>query len=190
MANVASMIGIGVAVDYSPFVLARCREEVRHGTPPAEARRAALRTSGLTPVFSGVTVMISLAGLFLVGSTTIRSMAMRAIMVVAVSILAAITLLPVLMGLLGRRAYARGRIALTAGLLARRWHDLPRRRGSTRPGAERTTFWERWTARVMRRPWMAALASAGVLLLLAVPALSLEFGDGALRQFPKDDDTP
>ncbi|HYN49362.1 MAG TPA: MMPL family transporter [Thermoleophilaceae bacterium] len=187
--NVASMIGIGVAVDYSLFVLARYREEMRAGANPVEARRVALRTSGLAVAFSGVTVMISLAGLFLVDSTTIRSMAMGAIMVVAVSILAAVTLLPVLMRLLGRRAYARGRIALALSGLGRRWRNLPRRRGSTAPGFVRTTFWERWTARVMRRPWVAALASAGVMLALAVPALSLQFGDGALRQFPKDDPT-
>jgi RND superfamily putative drug exporter len=187
--NVASMIGIGVAVDYSLFVLARYREEIRRGSDPVEARRVALRTSGLAVVFSGTTVILSLAGLFLIDSTTIRSMAMGAIMVVAVSILAAVTLLPVLMRVLGRRAYARGRIALTTALVVRRWRSLPRRRGSTRPGARRTAFWERWTARVTRRPWVSALASAAVLLVLAIPALSLEFGDGALRQFPKDNET-
>ena len=187
--NVASMIGIGVAVDYSLFVLARYREEVRAGADPAEARRVALRTSGLAVTFSGITVMISLAGLFLVNSTTIRSMAMGAIMVVAVSILAAVTLLPVLMRMLGRRAYARGRIALVVGLLGRRLRSAPRRRGSTAPGVVRTGFWERWTTRVTRRPWLAALASAAVLLVLAVPALSLEFGDGALRQFPEGNET-
>jgi uncharacterized membrane protein YdfJ with MMPL/SSD domain len=95
----------------------------------------------------------------------------------------------VLMRLLGRRAYARGRIALTGGLVMRRWRSIPRRRGSTAPGAPRTSFWERWTARVTRRPWLAALASAGVLLVLAIPALSLEFGDGALRQFPEGNET-
>ena len=187
--NVASMIGIGVAVDYSLFVLARYREEIRHGADPVEARRVALRTSGLAVVFSGTTVLISLAGLFLIDSTTIRSMAMGAIMVVAVSILAAVTFLPVLMRLLGRRAYARGRIALTVSLLLRRWRNMPRRRGSTRPDVTRPSFWERWTARVTRRPLVAALASAGVLLVLAIPALSLQFGDGALRQFPKGHET-
>jgi uncharacterized membrane protein YdfJ with MMPL/SSD domain len=186
--NVASMIGIGVAVDYSLFVLARYREEIR-AAELVEARRTALRTSGLAVAFSGVTVMIALAGLFLIDSTTIRSMAMGAIIVVAVSILAAVTLLPVLMRLLGRRAYARGRIALTAGLLVRALRNRPRRRGSTAPGARRAGFWERWTAQVTRRPWTAALASAAVLLVLALPALSLEFGDGALRQFPEGNHT-
>ena len=189
--NVASMIGIGVAVDYSLFVLARYREEIRGGAAPEDARRLALRTSGLAVAFSGVTVMVSLAGLYLVDSTTIRSMAVGAIIVVAVSVLAAVTLLPVLMSLFGRRVYARGRIALTTQLVARAVRSRPRRRGSTRPEAvaARTGFWERWTARVTRRPWVAALTSAGVLLVLAIPAFSLVFGDGALRQFPEGNAT-
>src|SRR3954466_12965694 len=163
--NVASMIGIGVAVDYSLFVLARYREEIRGGLEPAAARRVALRTSGLAVAFSGLTVMISLAGLFLVDSTTIRSMAMGAIVVVAVSVLGAVTLLPVLMRLLGRRAYARGRVAVVGALVVRNWRNLRRRRGSTRPGAARPGFWQRWTERVTRRPVLAAAASASVLLL-------------------------
>jgi RND superfamily putative drug exporter len=183
--NVASMIGIGVAVDYSLFVLARYREEIRRGVGPADARRVALRTSGLAVAFSGLTVVISLAGLFLVDSTTIRSMAMGAIVVVAVSILGAITLLPVLMRLLGRRAYSRGRPAVIAALVVRNWRNIRRRAGSTRPDRPpRRDFWQRWTDHVTRRPVLAAALAAGVLLVLAIPALSLKFGDGALRQFP------
>ena len=187
--NVASMIGIGVAVDYSLFVLARYREEIRGGREPAEARRISLRTSGLAVVFSGVTVIISLAGLFLVDSTTIRSMAMGAIIVVAVSILAAVTFLPVLMQVLGKRAYARGRPALVVGLLLRSFRNRPRRAGSTHPENQRADFWQRWTGRVTRRPVFAAVTSAAILLVLAIPALSLVFGDGALRQFPEGNDT-
>jgi RND superfamily putative drug exporter len=187
--NVASMIGIGVAVDYSLFVLSRYREEIHAGAEPAEARRISLRTSGLAVVFSGVTVIISLAGLFLVDSTTIRSMAMGAIIVVAVSILAAVTLLPVLMKLLGARTYTRGRAALVVQLLARSLRTRGRRAGSTHPDNRRGDFWQRWTERVTRRPLVAAIASAAVLLVLAIPALSLEFGDGALRQFPKGNET-
>jgi len=185
--NVASMIGIGVAVDYSLFILARYREEVRAGRSPEEARVISLRTSGLAVAFSGVTVMVSLAGLFLVDSTTIRSMAMGAIVVVAVSILAAVTLLPVLMSLLGKRAYARGRIAQVTALVFRSLRWRRRRRGSTLD--VKPDFWTRWTDRVTRRPGLAAAASASVLLVLAIPALSLEFGDGALRQFPEGHET-
>ncbi len=187
--NIASMIGIGVAVDYSLFVLARYREEIRGGHDRPEARRIALRTSGLAVTFSGITVMLSLAGLYLVDSTTIRSMAMGAIIVVAFSILAAVTLLPVLMNVLGRRAYARGRLSVLFGLLVRMARTRRRRPGSTRPAAARRGFWERWTAAVTRRPWVSALATAAVLLALAVPALSLDFGNGALRQFPEGNET-
>ncbi|MEA2349464.1 MAG: putative drug exporter of the superfamily, partial [Thermoleophilaceae bacterium] len=185
--NVASMIGIGVAVDYSLFVLARYREEIHTGASREEARRTAMRTSGVAVAFSGVTVLISLAGLFLVDSTTIRSMAMGAIVVVAISILGAITLLPALMSLLGKRAYARGRLAMVAGLVVRGRRSVRRRRGRSHP--ERPGFWERWTERTMRRPLLTAALSAGLLLLLAVPALSLKWGDGALRQFPSGNET-
>jgi RND superfamily putative drug exporter len=122
-----------------------------------------------------------------VNSTTIRSMAMGAIIVVAISILAAVTLLPVLMSVLGKRAYARGRLGVLAGVLWRMVRTRRRRPGSTR--GERRVFWERWTAAVMRRPWVSAIAAAAVLLALAVPALSLAFGNGALRQFPEGHET-
>ena len=187
--NIASMIGIGVAVDYSLFVLARYRQEIAGGADREQARLTAMRTSGLAVVFSGVTVMVSLAGLFLVDSTTIRSMAIGAIVVVAISILAAVTLLPALMDVLGKRAYARGRVAVIGMLLPRAWRAMRRRRGSTHPDRARKPFWTAWTERVMRRPLVAALGSAGILLLLAVPALHLEFGDGALRQFPEGNET-
>ena len=185
--NVASMIGIGVAVDYSLFVLARYREEIHAGLEPDEARRVAMRTSGLAVAFSGITVMVSLAGLFLIDSTTIRSMALGAIVVVAISILAAVTLLPAVIRLLGRRAYKRGRIATVTGLVARSVRARRRRPGTS--ATPRPDFWHRWTERVMRRPAVSALLSAGAMLALAVPALSLEWGDGALRQFPADHET-
>ncbi|MEA2472847.1 MAG: putative drug exporter of the superfamily [Thermoleophilaceae bacterium] len=185
--NVASMIGIGVAVDYSLFVLARYREEIHRGATEVVARRTAMRTSGIAVAFSGVTVMISLAGLFLVNSQTLRSMAMGAIVVVAVSILGAITLLPALMRMLGRRTYSRGRIAMITGLLARARTSGRRRRGRSDP--DRPGFWDRWTGRVSRRPGLAAALSALAMLAIAYPALSLKFGNGALDQFPKGNAT-
>ena len=176
--NMASMVGIGVAVDYSLFVLARYREEVRSGRAPDEARAAALATSGLAVVFSGLTVIASLAGLFLVNTTALRSMAIGAIVVVAISVLAASTLLPVLIGVFGRRAWAPSGIV---GSL------LTRRRRRVRPTAE--TFWGRWTAAVTRRPVVAVVASAAVLVALAVPALGLQNESGALRQLPEGHET-
>ena len=180
--NMASMIGIGVAVDYSLFVLARYREELQAGRDKVEARAAALATSGVAVVFSGLTVIASLAGLLLIDTTALRSMAIGAILVVAVSMLAATTLLPLLLALLGDRAQGRGRviarIAAAGGAVRRRVRGAGPGRGSREP------FWARWTARVMRRPVVSALGAATVLLVFAIPALSLKTGDGALRQFP------
>ena len=97
--NIASMLGIGVAVDYSLFVLTRYREELHAGQGARTALDAAMRTSGATVVFSGITVIVSLAGLFLLNSTAMRSLAIGAITVVAISIIGAVTLLPALIAL-------------------------------------------------------------------------------------------
>ncbi|HEX2085761.1 MAG TPA: MMPL family transporter [Solirubrobacteraceae bacterium] len=177
--NMASMIGIGVAVDYSLFVLARYREEVRAGRPPDEARGVALATSGLAVVFSGLTVIASLAGLFLVNTTALRSMAIGAIVVVSMSMLAAATLLPVLISLLGRRAWAPS--GFVGKLLA-----LRRVRRNRDP---HETFWGRWTAAVTRRPVVAVAGSAIALLALAAPALDLGTENGALRQLDEGHET-
>jgi RND superfamily putative drug exporter len=182
--NVASMIGIGVAVDYSLFILARYREEARTGMPLAEARRLAMRTSGVAVTFSGITVIVSLAALFLIDSAVLRSMAMGAVLVVAISILAAITFLPALMVVIGRRGYAPGRPAAAIAWVTARLGRLRRR--SRHETASRLGFWQGWTASVTRRPILTALLSAGFMLVLAVPALSLKTGDGALRQLPED----
>ncbi|HEX2071596.1 MAG TPA: MMPL family transporter [Thermoleophilaceae bacterium] len=184
--NVASMIGIGVAVDYSLFILSRYREEIRAGADPVDARRIAMRTSGVAVAFSGITVIVSLAGLLLVDSTTLRSMAYGAIMVVAVSIVAAMTFLPALMAATGRRGYQPGRtagvVAAIVGGLRRLMRRPPRAEGA--PG-----FWQTWTDRVTRRPLATALAATVLMLALAIPALSLSTGDGALRQFPEGNET-
>ena len=181
--NMASMIGIGVAVDYSLFVLARYREEIAAGREPDEARGVALATSGIAVVFSGLTVIASLAGLLLIDTTALRSMAIGAMLVVAVSVLTASTLLPALISLFGRRAYEPGRVL---GRLAAATHA----RAGARPGrASREPFWERWTARVMRRPVVAILAAGSVLLALGIPTLSMKTADGALDQFPRDHET-
>jgi uncharacterized membrane protein YdfJ with MMPL/SSD domain len=184
--NMASMIGIGVAVDYSLFILARFREEVRAGRPAAEARAEALSTSGLAVTFSGLAVIISLAGLWMIDNQTLRSMALGAMVVVAISILAAVVLLPALIRLLGHRVEAGGAIWSVILFVRRNTVGRRRRAGSTRPGAD--GFWTRWTARVMRRPVLSVAVAGGALVVLALPVLWLETGTGALDQFPSDHD--
>jgi uncharacterized membrane protein YdfJ with MMPL/SSD domain len=175
--NMASMIGIGVAVDYSLFIVARYREEVHAGRSPGEARAVAMATSGVAVLFSGLTVIISLAGLWMVDNTAVRSMALGAMLVVAVAVVAAATLLPVLIALLGRRAYTRGRLfSITGRIFARRRSDAPRGPG----------FWQRWTDAVTRRPALSAAGAAAVLLVLAAPVLGMNTKNGALDQFPSD----
>jgi len=184
--NMASMIGIGVAVDYSLFVLARYREEIHAGRTPDRARAIALATSGVAVAFSGLTVIVSLAGLWLVHANALRSMALGAIMVVAVSVLAASTLLPALIKVMGRRAYTRSRLFTVTPLIFR--SHARRRAGSTDPSRPpRIAFWERWTARVTKRPVVSAALAAAVLLALAAPGIGLKSASGALEQFPKDD---
>jgi len=175
--NMASMIGIGVAVDYSLFILARYREERARGRTPDDARAEALSTSGLAVSFSGLAVIVSLAGLWMIQNQALRSMALGAMTVVAVSILTATTLLPVLIAMLGDRVLPGGVVARVLGVF--------RRRGE-RP--DREAFWVRWTRTVMARPWLAVLGTSAVLLTLAIPLLSIETGTEALNQFPKGSD--
>ena len=157
--NIASLIGIGVAVDYSLFVLARYREEVSLGRGPDEARVRAMATSGVAVIFSGAAVVISLAGLLLVRNTALRSMALGAMSVVAVAVIVTVLLLPLLIRLLGRRAYSS------------RW---------VRAGE--SPYWRRWTAAVTRRPGVSLALTTSILLLLAIPALSMDIRAGLLPQ--------
>jgi uncharacterized membrane protein YdfJ with MMPL/SSD domain len=157
--NTASMIGLGVAVDYSLFVVVRYREELRDGADPDAARATAMRTSGTAVLFSGVAVVLALAALLLVPTASIRSMAVGAITVVLIAMLACATLLPALLALLGRRI------------------------GAAKPNPN---AFRRWSAAVTGRPRLALTLALLLLLALAAPALGIRTGDGALRQFPAD----
>jgi uncharacterized membrane protein YdfJ with MMPL/SSD domain len=179
--NMASMLGIGVAVDYSLFILARYREELHKGASHEEARRVAMRTSGLAVSFSGVTVLIALAGLFLINSKTMHSMAVGAIVVVTIAVLGAITLLPAVISLLGRRLAERGKIM--------GWVDAQIAKRRRAPDPTREPFWNRWTNRLMNRPAFYATIATVIMLVLAIPALSLKWGTGAVQQLPADNET-
>jgi uncharacterized membrane protein YdfJ with MMPL/SSD domain len=181
--NMASMIGIGVAIDYSLFILARYREERAAGRGCDEARAEALSTSGLAVSFSGLAVIVSLAGLWMVDNQALRSMALGAMTVVAVSILAATTLLPALIAMLGDRVLPGGVVASVLRFFRQRVLRRPER-----PASTGSAFWARWTASVMARPWTAVVSVSAVLLVLAIPVLSLTTGTQALTQFPKGSD--
>jgi RND superfamily putative drug exporter len=122
-------------------------------------------------------VIVSLAGLWMVDNQALRSMALGAMTVVAVSILTAVTLLPALIAMLGDRVLPGGVIAKVLGAF---------RRSGERP--DREAFWVRWTARVMAHPWRAVVGVSAVLLTLAIPLLSIQTGTQAIKQFPAGSD--
>jgi uncharacterized membrane protein YdfJ with MMPL/SSD domain len=167
--NTASMIGIGVAVDYSLIMLARIREEIHSGSDLDSARRTTLATAGRAIMFSGLTVIGALCGIFLVPIDALRSMALGAIIVVAVSVSATTVLLPAVVTILGARR------------VSRRWW--------TRRHKERPSLSRRWTNFVMHRPIVVLTASTCFLLVLCVPVLSLRTSTGALAQLGRNDPT-
>jgi len=166
--STVSMFGIALAIDYSLFILMRFREELRAGRDPDQAADAAMATSGLAVVLSGLTVVASLTGIYLIDTPVLRSMATGAILAVAIAVLTSTTLTPAVLATFGRAAARR------SPLLS--W--------SRRPESGQSRFWTRWVATVMGRPWAAAAAAAGVLLLLAAPAFSMVLGNSMQRQFP------
>ena len=163
-----SMFGIALAVDYSLFILMRFREELRAGRDPTQACDAAMATSGLAVLLSGLTVAASLSGIYLIGTPVLRSMATGAILAVAFAVLTSTTLTPAVLAVLGRAAARRS----------------PLLQWSQRPEATRSRFWTRWVGAVMRRPWVSALTAAAFLLILAAPAFSMVLGNSMQRQFP------
>ncbi|MCV7248679.1 MMPL family transporter [Mycobacterium koreense] len=165
--STVSMFGIALAIDYSLFILMRYREELRAGRQPQEAVDAAMATSGLAVVLSGLTVIASVCGIYLINTPVLVSMATGAILAVAVAVLTAATLTPAVLATFGRRAAQR------AALL--HW--------SRRPELTESRFWTRWVGWVMRRPWLSALAAATLLILMTAPAFTMALGNSMLRQF-------
>ncbi len=165
--STVSMFGIALAVDYSLFILMRFREELRSGRQPREAVDAAMATSGLAVVLSGMTVIASLTGIYLINTPALKSMATGAILAVAVAMLTSATLTPAVLATFARAAAKRSALL--------HW--------SRRPESTQSRFWAGWVGWVMRRPWISALAASAVLLLMAAPAASMVLGNSLLRQF-------
>ncbi|MEI6253166.1 MAG: MMPL family transporter, partial [Mycobacteriaceae bacterium] len=166
--STVSMFGIALAIDYSLFILMRFREELRAGRDPDQAADAAMATSGLAVVLSGLTVVASLTGIYLIGTPVLRSMATGAILAVAFAVLTSATLIPAVLSLFGRAAARRSSLL--------QW--------SRRPEATQSRFWTRWVGMVMRRPWVSAVSAAAFLLVLAAPSFGMVLGNSLQRQFP------
>jgi uncharacterized membrane protein YdfJ with MMPL/SSD domain len=165
--NMASMVGIGVAVDYSLFIVSRFRRELHEGATREQALSRALRSSGTAVVFSGAAVIVSLGALFVIDVNALRSMAIGAIVVVGISMLASITLLPALLATVGARV---DRLRL----------PLPWR--TTESGSD--AFWSGWARRVMRRPVAGFAIGAGVMIVLAIPFFWMQTFNRGLDELP------
>jgi uncharacterized membrane protein YdfJ with MMPL/SSD domain len=166
---VVLLIGLAVGVDYAMFYLKREREERAAGRSARAALEAAAATSGRAVLVSGLTVMVAMAGMFLTGDKAFSSFAMATITVVAIAVLGSLTVLPALLSRLGD-GVNRVRIPLL--------HRLQR------PGGGR--FWGFLLDRVLRRPVVSVVVSAGLLVALALPALGMKTVVPGAEALPKD----
>ncbi len=154
--NFSMMIGLAVGIDYALFIVSRYREEREDGKDATEAMASTLDTAGKAVFLSALTVVLSLAAVFLVPVMVFRAMALGMIFSVVAVAIASLTLLPAVLVALGDR------------VLVARGHDDPDRAAEGR--------WTRWTARAMKRPGITLAMGLGVLLLLAAPALGMRLG--------------
>ena len=168
---VASMIGLGVGVDYALFIVTRFREALHHGEDAESAAVTAMSTAGRTVVIAGTTVIIGMLGLLVLRQSLLNGVAIAAAATVAMILLGSLTLLPALLGFTGTR------LARATRFRVPRWlGGHPARGAASQPGvqAARRPAAERWAAMIQRRPGLAALASGALLLLLAAPALTMK----------------
>jgi RND superfamily putative drug exporter len=155
--EMAAMIGIGVGVDYALFIVTRYRQGLFEGRAPRDAVIASLMTSGRSVLFAGSTVVISLFGLYLIGQPYMIGLATACIAAVLMVLLAALTLLPAMLGFAGS---AIDRLHVP-GLL---------QTGGPPPD---NGFWHRWSRFVQRRAWVTGTLAVLVLVLLAIPVFSM-----------------
>ena len=227
------MIGLGVGIDYSLFVVTRFRQNMRQGMDPTESVILAMDTSGRAVLFAGVTVMIALLGLFLVGMNFLYGPALAASMTVLFTMVASLTLLPAFLTTIGARindpyfktllgsikANAKGvgdrgiATALTGWLLLPfqaillpfsyafyglviwlpqsilRLLRIPvphRSHAQLDEGANAHPRWHSWSSFIQRRPWPVALVTTLLLVVLAIPAFSMNLGVADSGTDPKE----
>jgi RND superfamily putative drug exporter len=227
------MIGLGVGIDYALFVVTRFRQNMRHGLEPTESVIVAMDTSGRAVLFAGITVMIALLGLFLVGMNFLYGPALAASMTVLFTMVASLTLLPALLTSAGARindpyfktllssikknASGPGERGIGDAIVG--WILLPfqvillplsyllygmvifipqmilklvhipvphRSHGHLDEGEQAHPRWYSWSSFVQRRPWPIAIATTTLLVVLAIPAFSMNLGVADSGTDPKE----
>ncbi len=202
---IGAMIGLGVGIDYALFIVTRYREVHREGATPLEATMRAMDSAGRAVVFAGLTVVVSLLGMLLIGLKFVSGLGMSAALTVAVTMIASITLLPALIGFAQERIevtrwrglimatlIALGLLGLGLGqplfffvavvlallVLAASFAVAPLRRQVPARAHKplRNTLAYRWSRLIQARPWLFLLVGTGLLCLLAAPVLGLRLG--------------
>jgi uncharacterized membrane protein YdfJ with MMPL/SSD domain len=166
--TLATMLGLGVGIDYALFIVFRYRDELHGGADVRESVARAMATSGSAVVFAGITVIIALLSLLVARVPILGAMGYASALAVLVAVLTAITFLPAVLGVIGRRIDA---------------FRLPWRR---RPDEARRedNIWARWAGAVTRHPWIALIGALAILLPLAAPTLTLILGQEDIGAWP------
>ena len=166
--NMITMIGLAVGIDYTLFIIERFRDERAAGRPKLEAIAAAGNTASRAVLFSGITVVIAMAGMLIVPASEFKGISLGAITSVVGAVAVALTLLPALLSLIGDRV---------------NWLTLPGR-GKRRSHEDTGGFFGKTTALVTRHPVISVVASVVVLLAAAAPYATIKLGDPGLNDFP------
>jgi len=169
--TLGTLIGLGVGIDYALFIVNRHRQGLMSGLDVPSSITRALSTSGRAVVFAGLTVVIALFGMFALGLSMLNGMAIAAALTVILTVAAAITLLPALLGLLKLRVLSRSQ---------------RRQLAATGPvQLSRATIWERWAGAVQARPIGKAAVAVVIMAAIAVPVFSVRLGSSDAGNDPK-----
>jgi putative drug exporter of the RND superfamily len=167
--NAAAMVGLGVGIDYALLIVTRFRRSLADGQEPREASSTAMRTAGRAVLFAGLTVVLSMLGILLMGQAAMTGFAVTVTFVVLVTMIASVTLLPALLGFSGRNIER-----LHVPFLGRK------------VAFEGTSRWYRWSRFIQHRPWLAAISGLAILVALAAPLHGIRFGTPDAANDPPD----
>jgi RND superfamily putative drug exporter len=168
-ATLATMIGLGVGIDYALFIVTRHKLQLKEGMELNESIARATATAGGAVVFAGFTVVIALCSLAVAGIPLVSTLGFTAAIAVVVAVCAAATLLPAMLGALGPH------------INSLRFHL-----GKTHPDDKEPHGWRSWAERIVRMPWRAAIAALVVLAILALPIFQLQLGQNDISALPKE----
>jgi len=169
-----ALIGLGVGTDYALFIVTRHRRGLQSGLTPEEAAVTAINTSGRAVLFAGGTVCIAILGILVLNLSFLNGLAVASALTVVFTVLAAVTLLPALLGVFGMRVLSRRQ----------------RRKLASQPLAQGSGgVWARWAGTIERRPAVLGAVATVVMLVLAIPVLSLRLGSSDAGNDPASSTT-